>query len=214
LAALAGLAVGLSVAAAFVVTRPDREDVADIPHEEAASLFVDAWERSRTEELVVLSTFHRRTALGGEMETPQELVQRPPDFIVRQFGDVDGRIGDKPVRCTPESAGSEKYSCDVVDAELKPYDEKIAEEVATLESYFVEVDGHPLYRVTTDGEGCFDLTLTRLYPAPPYGEFARVCFDEKTGARIYEEVRKKEGTDITEAVEIRTDVRDADFRLE
>lgn len=205
---VSGLVLGLGLAA--VVVWPDGDAADDeLSHEEASSAFVRAWERSRTEEFVVLSTSHRETAMGGELDAEQELVQRPPDYLVRQFGSVDGRVDDRPVTCQPDPDGL--LRCDLADTELEPYDEQIASEVETLEGYF---EGeHPLYRVSVDGEGCFDLHLTRVFPAPPYGEYARFCFDDATGARIYKEVRQAEGTDVVEAVEIRTDVSDADFAL-
>lgn len=204
---VAGVVAGLGVAT-FVVMR-DRETGPDLDHEEAAAAFLDAWERSRTEEFVVLSTTHRETDRGGELDAEQELVQRPPDFLVRQYGSVDGRVNDRPVTCAPEEDGT--VSCDLADAELRPYDEQIAAEVETLRGYFV--GEHPLYRVSADDDSCFDLRLTRVFAAPPYGEYARFCFDDQTGARTYREIRQKEGVDVVEAVHIRTDVTDADFAL-
>jgi hypothetical protein len=207
LAAATGLCLGLAVAAALVWSWDDDEE----PHADAAEAFVEAWERSRTGTFVVRSQFHRETARGGELDSEVVLVQRPPDYLLRQFGSVEGRLDGRLVGCDPDPDGQTVCRPTGERSETS-YDETVAGEVETFQQYFFE-DAHPLYRVERADEGCFDLTLTRLLPSPPYGNEARFCFDEDTGARTFARIVRDEGTDVTEAVEIRTDVRETDFQL-
>lgn len=214
LAGLAGLLLGVAAATGawwFWVREeePPADPVAE--HEEASAAFLLAWYRSRMGTFVVRSEFHRETAAGGELDSEVLRVQRPPDYLVHQFGGVEGRLDDRAVGCAPDPSG--QTVCQPTGDELETsYDETIAREVATFVSYFAAED-HPIYRVRRDDEGCFVLTLTGIVPSPPYGERARFCFDEATGAPTFIRIERPEGIDVTEAVEIRTDVRDADFRL-
>lgn len=180
-------------------------------HEADAAEFVEAWERSRTGTFVVRSDFHRETARGGELDSDVLLVQRPPDYLVHQFGSVEGRLDDRLVGCSPDPAG-QSVCRPTGERSDTSYDETVAREVTTFEQYFFGDDG-PLYRVTAKGGDCFDLHLTRLLPSAPYGDEARFCFDDASGALTLVRIERAEGTDLTEAVEVRTDVRDEDFRL-
>jgi len=185
-------------------TEPDR-----ITGDDAEALFVAAWERSERGTYYVESTFHRVMADGRELESSLEVVRRPPDYLRFQFGGVDGRLGGRPVVCTSDPDG-------VVDCELGnnapvPHDELVEDVVGRWEGYF-EGDV-PLYRVSTAGDGCFELRLARFELEPPYGTFARFCFDEATGAVTETEIRREEGTDFVEAVQVRAQVSDADFQL-
>jgi hypothetical protein len=205
-ATVGGLLAGAAVSLLVVVSWDIGPEV--ITGEEAASGFVSAWERSLEGTYYVASNFHRTTP-NGELNSTHEIAQRPPDVVRRQFGGLAGRIGDHPIMCNADP--DERVSCVRGDVDLDPYDQTVADEVARWDDYF---DGAvPLYRVETTGDGCYDLHLARLYPAPPYGRYARFCFDEATGAIVYSEIRKDEGTDVQEAVEVRPTVTDADFAL-
>jgi hypothetical protein len=212
-AVVVGLGLGAGVTAAIIWAGDDDEPALDpvAEHEEAAGAFLMAWHRSRSGTFVVRSDFHRETARGGELDSEVLLVQRPPDYLLHQFGGVEGRLDDRVVGCDPDPDG--QAVCRPTGDELETsYDDKVADEVATFVSYFAGED-HPLYRVRRADAGCFDLTLTGLQASPPYGEKARFCFDDATGALTYVRIERPEGTDVTEAVEIRTDVRDDDFQL-
>ena len=88
---LAGLVVGALVVGVVVVLQGDDEPPPP-DHASSAYAFVQAWERSRQGTFVVLSEFHRETEAGGDLDSPVELVQRPPDYLRRQFGSVEGRL--------------------------------------------------------------------------------------------------------------------------
>ena len=87
---------------------------------------------------------------------------------------------------------------------------EVARDVHTIRTY---VQGDvPLYTVHAAGD-CFDLRQARALPAPPYGTEARFCFDPATGAPTRREIHRPEGTDVQQAVEVRTEVSADDFRL-
>jgi hypothetical protein len=175
---------------------------------EAAEAFVDAWARSRLETYYVRSEVQRTTP-NGELASELEVAQRPPDVVRRQYGGLWGRQGDRTVSCTVDDR--EVATCGPGDETLPPYEDEVAEEVSRWAAY-VEGD-HPLYRVSTTGDGCFDLRLTRLYPEAPYGTDTQFCFDPATGAMISSRIVREEGTDVMTAVEVRAEVTDADFVL-
>ena len=199
---VAGAALGLLVIVSWDI-EPET-----VSGDAAAADFVAAWDRSLRGTYYVASEFHRTTP-NGNLDSVHELARRPPDVVRRQFGGLAGRIGDHPIMCSTDP--DEQVSCIRGDVELDPYEESVEDEVARWDDYF---DGQvPLYRVETRGDGCFDLTLTQMFPAPPYGRYARFCFDDATGAIVYSEIRKDEGTDVQEAIEVRSAVTDADFAL-
>jgi hypothetical protein len=206
-AALAGAVVGVAVAAVIVT---GWDDARPPDHEEAAAAFLAAWERSATGTYVVRSDFHRETALGGRLDEVVEVTQRPPDVLVRQHGGISGRVDDERVSCRADPAG--EVSCEPAAPVQESYADGVARQLAEWRSY-LEGDPHPLYRVRGGDDGCFDLRLTRADPLPPYGRAATFCFDDSSGALRYERIERDEGTDVTEAVEIRTVVRDGDFAL-
>jgi hypothetical protein len=169
--------------------------------------FVAAYERSRTAELLVESTFTRTFADGRELAYDTHLVQRPPDdVVVVGAGSASGRLGGRIVRCNAVAADA---PAECIDAGPAPdYDEVVGQEVATLEVLVEEA-----YEVARDGSGCWILTLVAAVPTPPYGGAARFCFDEASGALRRLEVRRPEGVEVTEARSIATEVTDADLRV-
>ena len=175
---------------------------------DAAASFLDAWAASRAGTWKVDATFERTPARGdGKLSSPLEMVQRPPDRLVRQFGSVTGVIDGKEVGCAPAPGGSVKCRAGApVD-----YAKEVATELDRLEGY---VAGPvPIYSVSRDGPGCFRLDRQIEYLAPPYGDHARFCFDAKTGALVKTEVVRPEATDVTTAVVVTSDVADADLAL-
>jgi hypothetical protein len=206
LAAAGGVIAGLALTALIVADwGPEPETVTG---EAAEQAFVAAWERSRLGTYYVAREI-RRTTPSGELESVHELAQRPPDVMRRQFGAVDGRIGNRPITCTVDPEDQER--CAQGSGELPSYEDEVAEEIARWDNYFVGTV--PLYWVEMRADGCFDLRLTRLSPSPPYGNWSRFCFDEATGAMVYAEIHRDEGTDLLEAVEVRAQVSDADFAV-
>ena len=208
-----GLAAGVAVCAAvaLVVLLPDDPRDETVTGDEAATAFVEAWAASKWGTYHVESTFRREMADGSELVDGVVLSQDPPDFVRLQFGGVDARIDDKPVLCPADPDGEGTMLCTKGETETT-YEELVEAELGRWDNYFFEGD-LPLYSVHTSGDGCFDLSLTIVYPEPPYGNAARFCFDEATGAMVFARVERDEGTDTTEAVEIRAQVRAADLAL-
>lgn len=207
-ASLGGIISGCLLAGLFVADWAS-EPAEPVTGDEAAEAFMAAWERSERGTYYVESTFHRVMATGRELESTYEVVQRPPDTLRFQLGGVDGRIGGRPVACAEEP--DESVSCTVTDTEPVPHDRLVAEHLEAWDSLLA--GPQRLYRVEQHADGCFVLTLTRFELVPPYGNYARFCFDAATGAVLESEVRRNEGTDYVEAVRIRAQVSDADFAL-
>jgi hypothetical protein len=222
---VAGVLVGALGASALVASGAlDREVGADDPDDEqavqqeqhdqaaqdeqqarAATAFIDAWERSRLGTYVVELSLHRTFADGTGFTADRSIAQRPPDRLERSFGSITARLDGDVVRCR---VSARQYRCTSGPAG-RSYRALVRDEVDTLRTYF---EGPvPLYVVTADG-GCFDLRQERPLPAPPYGTAARFCFDDETGATTSIRVERDEATDVTEATEVRTEVRDRDLQ--
>jgi hypothetical protein len=200
----AALVLLLAVSAAVVLVLRDRGDDDAAPAD--LEPFLAAYERSRTEELVVTGTFLRTLNDGRQLEYERTVVQRPPDdHLVIGAGSASGRIGGRIVRCNVEAEGTPP-TC-TQGPEAPPYDDEVAREVDVLRELLAGA-----YSLTDAGDGCWDLLLEVAVLSPPYGGAARFCFDEDSGAQRYLEVRREEGIDVTEATEIRTEVTDADLR--
>jgi hypothetical protein len=169
--------------------------------------FVAAYERSRTAELLVASTFTRTFNDGRELSYETRLIQRPPDdVLVVGAGSAFGRLGGDIVRCNATTADAPPDCAD--GGEAPPYPEVVAREVAAIETLLDEA-----YELERDDAGCWILTLVLALPDPPYGGAARFCFDDASGALTYLEVRKPEAVEVTRSTSIRTEVTDADLRV-
>jgi hypothetical protein len=194
---LAGTAVGVAVAAGLVVAGPlrlpERRD-----REDATAGFLVAWERSRRGTFVVRSVFGRRQPDGATLSSPTELVQRPPDRLVRRFGGITGTIGGREVSCTGDAGA---YRCTPAaappaggppgtDPSGRPagtdaFEDAVRQELDTFRSYVTPpAEGdRPLYRVVRAADaGCFALVQQLPYTGAPYGTDAQLCFDDATGA--------------------------------
>ena len=211
--ALAGLLVGLllaGVVAARDVATPDVERVTEPVAARPADVdaFTAAWQRSRTGTWVVRMAFTRRTASSGRLDDELRIAQRPPDRLtLGPLGAVAGRIGERTVNCGTGATGA--FRC-AADRPAAPYADEVRREVSALRSYFV--GGASVYALGRDGD-CFTLRRRLVYPSPPYGDRARFCFDRATGAPTRREVHRPEGSDVQQAVEVRSEVADADLRL-
>jgi hypothetical protein len=173
-----------------------------------AAAFLSAWAASRAGTWKVDATFERTLASGkGKLSNSLEMVQRPPERLVRQAGSVTGVVDGKEIGCAP--GPSDKVQCRT--GASVSYDEEVATELKRLQVY---VAGPvPIYAVTREGASCFRLDRQIEYLAPPYGDHARFCFDPKTGAIVRTEVVRPEATDVTTAVNVTGDVTDADLAL-
>jgi len=208
-AAVAGLVAGLAVGALlFVADVLPRQQ--QLTGEVAVQELVDAWRRYRTGTFVVDAEWSRTKAGSDEsLRSGVLLAQRPPDRVLEQFGAIRGSLNGEEIRCSTDPVGV--YRCYQSDRPAPDYAAEVESELAAWRSY---VSGPaPLYAITGDGAGCFDLELLRAAPDPPYGRAARLCFDPDSGALRL--LRRDLGTMVEEqsASSIRTDVRTADFDL-
>lgn len=212
LASLAGIAVGSMIAVGLVaggaLRVPVQRDLTD-----ASAELLTAWERSRTGTYVVDSEFRRTLADGRTLFSSSQLVQRPPDRILRQFGGIDGQIGGHPVICSTDQ--HDVFTCRTGTTAVPPADEALRKELDTFRSYFTTTDP-PLYRaIRAPEDGCFELFQQIVYPDPTYGRYAKFCFDGPTGAmRLLERHLEGGVVERLEAFAIRTEVTGNDFNLD
>lgn len=211
---LAGLLVGAVLCLVLVGTGtlgvPRRLDPRD-----ASADFLAAWERSRRAPLLVEGEFRREQPGGRVLTSGTQLVQRWPDRLVRQFGSTTGTVGGREVNCSTDANGN--YGCAEQGEPVADPDgaaeAALADELRILRDYFTK-PGPPLYLVNRRG-ACFELRQRILYPDPPYGEWARFCFDDRTGAlRVFERRLRDGTTESSRATSIRTDVTANDFSME
>ena len=205
-AVIAGLLVGGAVTAVLVVGWSDKADT--VTGTAAARQFVTEWERSRRGTYHSEGTFERRMTSGSTLRSHVETVQRPPDYLRVEFNGVDGVINGRRVICSndPKGIAQCRQSGTRVD-----FEKELAGEMKNWTNYFI--GSVPLYIVSTTGDGCFDLKLSRAYLLPPYGYHTRFCFDDATGAITYTKVENSTYTEVTKATRVTPQVTAADFRL-
>lgn len=196
-----GLIAGAVVASGWV-SRPR-----PVHGAEATAEFLQAWSASRYGTYVVEAEFVRRADDGAELRSAVRVAQDPPTRVVVQFDGVDAQVDGRPLRCTTDPAG--EVLCGPEGEGGSSYDETVDAEIETLLGYLV--GDPPLYSVEGDGDGCFDLTLERDLPLAPYGEQARFCFDEDTGAMTLARIERVEATDETRATSVSPDVQPSDL---
>jgi len=205
----AGAVVGLTVSALLFASGvlPRQQDLAG---DAAVQELVDAWRRYRTGTFVIDSDWTRTRAGTDEaLRSGVLLAQRPPDRILRQFGAIRGSLNGEEIRCSTDPVGI--YRCYQSNRPAADYGAEVDAELAAWRSYVAGPD--PLYAITGDGAGCFDLELLRAAADPPYGRSAQLCFDSESGALRL--LRRDLGDIIEEqsASSIRTQVSAADFDL-
>ena len=209
--------VGLFAAAIVVVfaTTPDGgvQPGDRAGDDDAASDFVEAWERSRQATFVRTGTFERRSDVTDAAISSEDLLaQRPPERLHRQLGGVDGRDDRRIIVC-PAQPGDDGDPADCVFGEPAgaTYDEDVADEVAALRTL---VEGAtPVYAVERAGDGCFALEQLRNEPRAPFGIEASFCFDDATGAPTDSQVRYAGGiVEVIAVTSITGTVDDADLQ--
>jgi hypothetical protein len=183
-ATVAGAVVGISVTVVLVVAGPLRLP-AGRDRSDAQDAFLAAWERSRRATFVVRGRFERRQPAGAALVAPTELVQRPPDRLLRRSGDVSGVLGGRPVTCSVDASAGDTRCWSPPDERAVSYDESVRRELDTFRDWFrpPAPGARPRYRVVRGPDaGCFDLVLVVPGAEAPYGTDARLCFDAATGA--------------------------------
>ncbi len=135
-------------------------------------------------------------------------MQRPPDHLRRENGQVSGAINGHVISCDAQANG--QYLCGPTPT-TEDFDKSVAAQMTALTGYFT--GPIPLYRVVHAGIGCFELTQVREYPSAPYGSFARMCFDAPTGAITYVKRHLEGATDVFQAVHVSGVVSDSDFSI-
>jgi hypothetical protein len=206
---LVGAVAGLMVAAGVIAVLALSGFFASEPKQgPAQDDLVAAYQRSRNATYALEGESSRTKPDGTQLVSGALIVQRPPDEIHRQYGSTSGRMNGRRVNCSTVTG---EYSC-AEGAEVGPWDQMVDSELTNLRSYFDPA--HPVYTVTRQPSGCFELTLATTMADPPYGERAVMCFDATTGAMRSIEIEHEGGViERLEASAIRT-VKPDDFKLE
>jgi hypothetical protein len=171
----------------------------------AARRFVAEWRRSRLGTWALDGTFERVTSSGRRLRAEVHMAQRPPDRLVTGLSTVHSRQGDRRLACAPGPDGN--VLCRD-GGEVRPYAAEVADDIDILRGYVLGPTA--FYGVAQDGP-CFQLRLRRPVLSPPYGFRARFCFDPATGAPVHAEVHRREGRDVTVALQVRGAPTDADL---
>ncbi len=227
---MVGLGAGTVAAWSLSGDQPSRPAVAgdqgpstSLPETaDAAEEFLSAWERSRREDYIVVSHWHRSTTAGATATETRVFAQRLPDRVRAGAESRSGRIGNAMLTCdrlpvTDEQLDAGDLTAEVecrsqelepgADGEVDP-DAMVAEEVALMRRH---VEGtNPLYRVSQQDD-CFFLRLARQMVVPPYGFRTTYCFDEASGAVRSLKVERAEGVDTEELTWVTSQVDDADM---
>lgn len=176
-------------------------------HPDPSARLVEAWSHTRTMTHRSVGLTERSSESGDEvLRSPVEVVQRAPDRLLRQFGEVRGRRDDRVLDC-PAPLGGEEAAC-VVGPPGESFAEIVAREVTEFEALFAGDD--PLYAVAPPAGGCWEIHRTRYDPRSGFGVEAELCFADDGTLRS---IRIDHG-DVVETTtydEVTTDVRDADL---
>jgi hypothetical protein len=215
----------LPATAAVALARDGGERVAPLPPEVEVvqgdgptADFLAAFERSRTATYRVRQATERQRAGAVALTSSATIVQRPPDRLaVAADGSVEGVRDGRVVRCVEEE-------CYVGGPDFD-YGADVAEQVRNLAGlvqgdeaiYAVGAEAGPgpttVGLIAATPSECFLLDLLRQVPAPPYGTFARFCFDPTTGAPTLIRVERPGAVDETVAEALTAEVTDDDLTL-
>ena len=205
-----GAAVTLAFAAAIVAVALTTEfDHGSAP--DPTEALVEAWSATRTmTHRSVGITERTRESTGDVLRSPVEVVQRAPDRLLRQHGEVRGRRDDRVLDC-PAPVGGDDPGCRL-GPPGETFESVVARELAEFRA-LVTRDA-PLYEVTSAGDRCWTMRRTRYDPRSGFGVEATLCFHpDGPVAGALASVRIDHG-DVVESTtydEITADVRDADL---
>jgi hypothetical protein len=204
-----GLVVALAIGAAmggWLVVR----DHTEVRGEAAAEAFFADYVASLDATYRLDGTFRRTMPDGRELTSGLLVAQRPPDRVQRSLGSTTGVVGGRYVNCGPTAADG-GYEC-APGAMAEPAAVRRAEQLEALEQYVRGDD--PVYAVTGDGDGCYELLRRRTEPEASFGVRAELCVDARTGAIRRLEVQHDTGAvDVLEGLAITPGATDADFDL-
>lgn len=207
---LVGLVVGslVGLGAAAVFSGDDSDDVAHLSlsdatgndaatHRAAQEAFLTAWRRYRTATYRAELVFERVAKSGQTLRSSSTYIQQPPRRVMREADSV------------LLTAGAESRTCNRVNGAVAcapapnvDYDAGVEAEIATWRT---ALEGAvPYYVVSEPQPSCFQLDLAVVIADPPYGEVARFCFDNATGALTQRQIVRTTTTDTEEAASITT----------
>ena len=163
----------------------------------AKQAFLDAWRRYRNATYTAELVYERVAKDGQTLRSVSTYTQQPPRRVVRQSDSVQ------------LTAGADSRACNVVNGALAcapaPNVDYAAEVDAEIATWRSALDGAiPYYLVSAPQPNCFQLDLAVVITDPPYGQVARFCFDENTGALIQRQIVRPTATDTEEAATIST----------
>ncbi len=171
---------------------------------------VDAWARSRTATYRATGTTTRTAADGTSLTALSEVVQRPPDRLVRNLGAVTGRRGDRVLVCPDPTASSAEGGTCALGLPGQGFDVVVEAEVTAFAALVTGPD--PLYEVRGREGSCWRLRRTRYDPRAGFGVRTDLCVDPTTGAVA--SIRTDHGSVVEETVHDRITAVVADADLE
>lgn len=177
---------------------------------EAADALVDAYTRSLDGTYRIEGEFTRTAPDGAALQSAYLAVQRPPDRLRRSLGSTSGVINGRSVNCSTPNGGS--YTC-AAGGEATPWEQERQQILEGLDDYVRGDD--PVYAVTIDDQGCFELVRRRTELDASFGRRARLCFDAGLGGYRRLEITHDGGAvDVMLTALITDQVSSADFDLD
>ena len=170
--------VGLMTVAAYDQSAGPGRSTEPAQGADPAGALVEAFRRSRTATYRATGSFERTAPDGERLAAEVEVVQRRPDRLLRQFGEVHGRRDDRELRC-PVATGSDEPECGL-GPPGKGFDAVVDDEVEAFRVLVAAPD--PLYEVERLSASCWRMTRTRNDPRSGYGLEAELCVDRASGA--------------------------------
>lgn len=221
---VAGLAVGVLIAAAAVTVLDDgdgappleRRPVGELAfpaleHDPAAAAdLLAAWQRWRHATFITSGTWSRQLDAGGDpLIGPSYRVQDPPRRLVIRLGSTVERIDESISVCDAADEGFDAPEC-VGGAASLSYEERVASEMLLVGAY-IEGAGR-LYDVAAgEIDGCFQAEIEVAALTSPWGRWAEFCFDHATGALVSSRVRRPSAVDVEDLRVVSDSVTEADF---
>jgi hypothetical protein len=200
------LGLGLAALAWWI----DASPTAEPSQEQVVAALIADYERSRQATYAMEGVYVRTMADGRRLESAMIEVQRPPDRLHRRWGSAGGRFDGRTLNCSTDPNG--RFDC-APGGPAPPWEEMVAREIERLRGYF---EGDPLapFQARLGEPGCYEIIRAAWFPNPGHGVPTVMCFDEATGALRHLALEHEGGaTDVVEAVVVRAEVSDRDFRL-